>query len=94
MESLTIDSIEYREDAYSYRIAFLYFLANLLSAAMSTTLCSVSHTLSLLFGVSEWSIYYLNTVFTLATLFCNFPANAFIEKYGTRKSIILGVGLT
>lgn len=85
---------EYKEDAFAVKIAILYFIANGISAAMSTTLSSVSTTLMSVYKISESSILYLNSSYTLYYIFFNFSANYCIDKLGVRKSLIFGLSLT
>lgn len=92
--SFTKSVDERTEDLYAYKIAFMYFIANSVSAMMSTTLSPLSKTLSLGYNVSELSILYLNSVFNLYFLFFNFPANYCIEKFGVKPTLNCALILT
>jgi MFS transporter, FLVCR family, feline leukemia virus subgroup C receptor-related protein len=92
--NISLIHLEYKEDPFAYKTALLYFIANGVSAAMSTTLSPLSTVLTQDFQISEGTVWYLNSSFTLHFLFFNSLANYFIDKHGVRKSLLLGVILT
>ncbi len=85
---------EYEEDEFANKVAILFFIANGLSAAMSTTLSPLSEVLTFYFGASDFTIWYLNSSFTLFFLIINTLANWVIDRYGVKVSIQLGLSLT
>lgn len=69
----------YKEDPFAYKIALLYFIANGISAAMSTTLSPISETLSRIYSSTEITIWYINSCYTLYYLLFNLFANYLID---------------
>jgi FLVCR family feline leukemia virus subgroup C receptor-related protein len=84
----------YEEDEFAKKVAILFFIANGLSAAMSTTLSPLSEILTFYFKASDFTIWYLNSSFTLYFLIMNTLANWVIDRYGVKVSIQLGLSLT
>lgn len=82
------------EDPFCEKIAFLYFLANGISAAMSTTFSPISNSLQKYYSASENTIFYLNSVYMIYFLVVNFFANYSIDKYGVKNSVNLCLILT
>ena len=66
---------EHKEDNYAIKMAFLYMLANGLSAAMSTTLSSITNSLVKIYSISEFGVFYINSSFVIWFIILNFPAN-------------------
>jgi len=86
--------MEMQEDPFSVKIAWLYFIANGISAAMSTTFSPISNSLQTYYSASENTIFYLNSVYMIYFLIVNFFANYSIDKYGVKNSVNLCLVLT
>ena len=78
---------ERNEDPFSLKIAFLYFIGNGISAAMSTTFSSISNSLQKYYSASENKLFYLNSVYMIYLIIVNFFANYSIDKFGVKNSV-------
>ena len=85
---------EHKEDNYAIKMAFLYMLANGLSAAMSTTLSSITNSLVKIYSISEFGVFYINSSFVIWFIILNFPANYCIDNFGIKFSINVGALFT